>query len=268
MRPASPPRRSASVTTSASPPFASGRGGKAGGGRTGRRTRLSPLLSPKRRRPNRRPAPPTAELADLAWRSGAQAIARGEVYKARAWIKLARELREEVKAEENRARWAEHDALERLAADARIAAITARKRAEVAAASGTVDGELHTLHPESDVQSADPDALLEEAEALAAAEAALDANDEDGFEGYIYDEEEEAEAADALARERATEAGLHRLHPENDAPSPEAAAALAIADPAARLTAILHEAGRNGLSPALARALAQTHAAVAGVSPP
>ena len=79
------------------------------------------------------PAPPTGEMADLAWRSAAEAIRRGKVYEARAWLKLAAELKTMARNE---------------ATDARIAA-----RAEAAAAqTETPDPELHLLHPDREGQ--------------------------------------------------------------------------------------------------------------------
>jgi hypothetical protein len=81
-------------------------------------------------------APPTAELADLAWRSAAQAIRRGRVYEARAWMRLAHELREAVRSEAFNAGYAQ-----------RLAALEAKRAADGAA-------ELHGLHGEDGVQSA------------------------------------------------------------------------------------------------------------------
>jgi hypothetical protein len=50
---------------------------------------LEPIGEP----PEPEAAPPTAELADLAWRHAAQAIRRGRVYEARAWMRATAELK-------------------------------------------------------------------------------------------------------------------------------------------------------------------------------
>ena len=78
------------------------------------------------------PAPPTHQMADLAWRSAAEAIRRGKVYEARAWMKLAGELKT----------LARHEATE-----ARVAADRAAK-AEALLEADTSAPELHLLHPD------------------------------------------------------------------------------------------------------------------------
>ena len=85
-------------------------------------------------------APPTSEMADLAWRSAAEAIRRGRVYEARAWLRLAGELKTLAKYE---------------ATDARVAADRAVKAAALLEAN-TPAPELHLLHPDRVVQGEAP----------------------------------------------------------------------------------------------------------------
>ncbi len=79
-------------------------------------------------------APPTPDFVVLAWNQAADAIRRGEAYKARAFMKLHYELKEAVKVEQ----------------------AVARRDARLAAEAETPAPELHSLHP--DVEA--PDALL------------------------------------------------------------------------------------------------------------
>jgi hypothetical protein len=112
-------------------------------------------------------AAPTPELVDLAWRSAAQAIRRGRAYEARAWMRLWNELKAVVRAE---------------AGAVRLAALQAAR----AARDAEEEAGLHSLHPESGVQSeaAEPvtspfgDApLADSADARATAKALRDVHD-------------------------------------------------------------------------------------------
>ena len=150
---------------------------------------LSPDLSPYPPEPEA--APPTGELADLAWRSAAQAIRRGRVYEARAWMKLSQALRDAAREEEKDARWAAHLAARAAAAaDAEPAVDDLDRALDEAAPEGAEgDGaELHTLHGEAEVQSrrwepscGRPPSEAECAAAIADLEAELAANP--GFPG-------------------------------------------------------------------------------------
>ncbi len=87
-------------------------------------------------------APPTAELIEQAWRAAADAIRRGRVYEARAWMKLVKELREEKQRENNNAAWQ--------AVNAARAAAKTEAAAETEGNTDTLDPALHPLHSKSD----------------------------------------------------------------------------------------------------------------------
>ncbi len=111
------------------------------------------------------PALPTADLADLAWRSAAEAIQRGRVYEARAWMRLTAELKTQVRQEHLNARHAAEKA----------------ETAEAATTADTLVPVLHSLHPDDGVQTGAEDYDLEDGEAdcpseNAATEGAADAD--------------------------------------------------------------------------------------------
>ncbi len=94
--------------------------------------------------PSPTPEPPEAlpllELVDLAWRSASQAIARGKVYEARAWMRLNRELRDQIKIETGEA---EHRA-----------SLPEKNLERAGKGWPLLSPSLHPLHPISRVQSA------------------------------------------------------------------------------------------------------------------
>lgn len=89
-------------------------------------------------------APPEAlpllDLVDLAWRRASEAVARGKVYEARAWMRLTNELRAQIKAEASEA---DHRA-----------ALPAKNAERAAKGWPLLAASLHPLHPVSRVQSA------------------------------------------------------------------------------------------------------------------
>ena len=100
-------------------------------------------------------APPTDELVDMAWRSMAQAIRRGKVYEARAWMKLHAELKAAATADERAAAKAAADAANR---QAKQTSQAMKDVADVARAAVR----LYGLHPDVGVQSGGDEEAEEE----------------------------------------------------------------------------------------------------------
>ena len=130
-------------------------------------------------------APPTEEMADLAWRSAAQAIRRGRVYEARAWMKLRQELQEEVRREASAKRQADWQA-------------------------GKPDAQLDAIKATRDAAVARTMAILDRLPGGKAAGGREDADDED-FEDDDLEDDTPGHAPD----HGAAEARLHGLHPED-----------------------------------------------------
>jgi len=103
-------------------------------------------------------AEPSSEaLAELAWRSVAQAIRRGRVYEARAWVKLAAELKAKADAERAAEAAAEEEARLKIEREAEVETVAKDVRRLAVEA-----GRVHGLHSKEGVQSAADEAEDEE----------------------------------------------------------------------------------------------------------
>jgi hypothetical protein len=137
-------------------------------------------------------APPTEALADLAWRSAAQAIRRGRVYEARAWMRLCAELREAVRLEASARRQAEWQAGK---ADPELDALQAQREAAVARVQAVLDG-------------------------LPGRKAARNADDEDLDDKTDHTDERRDDRPEGHRERAAVDARLHGLHDDDDVQSP------------------------------------------------
>jgi len=145
-------------------------------------------------------APLTEEMADLAWRSAAQAIRRGRVYEARAWMKLRQALQEEVRREASAKRQADWQAGK---PDAQLDAMKATRDAAVARTMAILDrlpgGKAAGGREDKDLDDEDCE----------------DEGDGDGFD-KAHDADsapDDTPAGDGIRG--GAEARLHGLHPED-----------------------------------------------------
>lgn len=183
-------------------------------------------VSPTAYPPEPQAAPPAEALADLAWRSAAQAIRRGRVYEARAWMKLHAELQEAVRREAAARRQAAWEAgapdpeldahkARRDAAAAQLRAILDRLPGKTAAATadGDADGDADEDRDEDDLDEDEDDDLDEEELGDDDLDVTALAHD-DGLKADAVDAGPDEEPAHDGSRD-AADARLHALHPED-----------------------------------------------------